>query len=109
EVNELSIAGPYNISGPGNAASRQKIFVCNPASEKDEDPCARKILSSLGRRAYRRPFTEPDLKPLMAFYQAGRKEGKFASGIEAALTAMLVSPNFLFRVERDPAGALPGS
>jgi mono/diheme cytochrome c family protein len=110
---QISIAGPYNILGAGDSPSRRKIFVCHPASAIGDEPCARKILSSLGRRAYRRPFTEADLKPLMGFYQAGRKEGSkegsFEIGIEMALRAMLVSPNFLFRVERDPAGSAPGS
>jgi hypothetical protein len=108
EVVDMSIAGPYNIKGPGNSASRQKILICKPAAGA-EQPCARRIISSLGRRAFRRPFTESDLKPLMAFYEAGRKERGFDYGIELALRAMLVSPNFLFRIERDPAGAKPGS
>ncbi len=107
--NDISIAGPYNILGAGDSPSRQKIFVCQPASATEEEPCARRILSSLGRRAYRRPFTDTDLKPLMGFYQAGRKEGTFDSGIEMALRAMLVSPDFLFRIERDPAGSAPGA
>jgi hypothetical protein len=108
--NELSIAGPYNILGAGDSPSRRKIFVCKPPSPKEEEPCARKILSTLGRRAYRRPFTDADLKPLMGFYAAGRTEGGgFDNGIEMALRAMLVSPDFLFRVERDSAGSAPGS
>ncbi|HVW84571.1 MAG TPA: DUF1592 domain-containing protein, partial [Bryobacteraceae bacterium] len=107
--NQLSIAGPYDIEGPGESASRQKIFVCKPASPGQEEPCARKILSALSRRAYRRPVTEADLKPLMSFYAAGRKARDFDNGIEMALRAMLVSPDFLFRVEHDPAGAAPGS
>jgi mono/diheme cytochrome c family protein len=107
--NELAIGGPYNILGSGETASRQKVFVCKPATAKDEDPCARKILTSLGRRAYRRPFTETDLKPLMGFYVAGRKEKDFDNGIEMALRAMLVSPDFLFRVEHDTAAAAPGT
>jgi cytochrome c551/c552 len=105
----VSIAGPYEIAGPGDSASRERIFVCRPSSAKEEEPCAHKILSTLARRAYRRPVAEADLKPLLAFYQAGRREGSFDSGIEMALEAMLVSPNFLFRVERDPQGAAPGS
>ena len=108
--NELAIGGPYNILGAGDSPSRQKIFVCKPASAKDDDPCARKILSNLGRHAYRRPFTDTDLKPLMTFYSSARADGgSFDNGIEMALRAMLVSPDFLFRVERDPAGAAPGS
>ena len=69
----VSIGGPYNVKGLGDTPSRRKIFVCTPASAKDEEPCARKILSNLGRYAYRRPFTDADLKPLLAFYQTGRR------------------------------------
>ncbi|HXB72216.1 MAG TPA: DUF1592 domain-containing protein [Candidatus Acidoferrales bacterium] len=105
----FAIAGPYNITGVGDSPSRQRIFVCKPASADDENPCARKILTSLGRRAYRRPFTDADLKPLLSLYEAGRREGSFDSGIEMALRALLVSPNFLFRVERDPAASPAGS
>jgi Protein of unknown function (DUF1592)/Protein of unknown function (DUF1588)/Protein of unknown function (DUF1595)/Protein of unknown function (DUF1587)/Protein of unknown function (DUF1585)/Planctomycete cytochrome C len=105
----LAIAGPYNITGPGDSPSRQKIFVCKPASARDEKPCAREILAGLGRRAYRRPVTDADLNPLLALYEAGRREGSFDSGIEMALRALLVSPNFLFRVERDPAASAAGS
>jgi cytochrome c551/c552 len=105
----VAIVGPYEIQGPGDSASRQKIFVCKPSVAKEEDPCAQKILSALVRRAYRRPVTDADLKPLLAFYKVGRGEGSFDTGIEMAVRAMLVSPNFLFRVERDPAGTAPGS
>jgi cytochrome c551/c552 len=105
----FAIAGPYNITGVGDSPSRQKIFVCKPASANEENPCARKILASLGRRAYRRPFTDADLQPLLALYEAGRREGNFDNGIEMALRALLVSPNFLFRVERDPAASPAGS
>lgn len=105
----VSIAGPYEISGPGDSPSRQRIFVCRPSSAKDEEACAHKILFTLARHAYRRPVVEADLKPLLAFYQSGRRDGGFDNGIEMALQALLVSPNFLFRVERDPVGAEPGS
>jgi mono/diheme cytochrome c family protein len=107
--NELSIGGPYNVFGGGDTPSREKIFVCKPASPKDEDACAHKIMAGLARRAFRRPVTETDLKPLLAFYASGRKEKDFDNGIEMALRAMLVSPDFLFRIERDPANAAPGS
>jgi mono/diheme cytochrome c family protein len=109
EINELSIAGPYNPSGPGETASRRRLFVCRPSSAGEEQACAEKILSALVRRAYRRPPVDADIRPLMSFYRSARHEGSFDSGIEAALTAALVSPNFLFRIERDPAGKSPGS
>lgn len=106
----FSIGGPYNVAGAGETPSRKKVFVCRPpagndVAGKDEEGCARKILTTLARRAYRRPVTEADVKPLLAFYASGRKEKDFDNGIEMALRAMLVSPDFLFRVERDPATA----
>ncbi len=106
---DLSIGGPYNITGPGDSTSRQKIFVCKPATPKEEDACARRILSTLGRRAFRRPLTDADITPLLAVYRAGHREASFNSGIEMALRAVLVSPDFLFRTERDPAKAAPGT
>ena len=72
-------------------------------------PCAHTILTKLARRAFRRTVTDADIKPLLAFYERGRAEGDFDHGIEKALNAMLVSPDFLFRVERDPKDAAPGS
>ncbi len=83
--------------------------MCRPASDKDEEPCARKILAGVARRAFRRPVTDADLKPLLAFYRSGREERDFDFGIEKALRALLVSPDFLFRIEQDPAGSAPGS
>jgi mono/diheme cytochrome c family protein len=109
EIVDLSIAGPFNVTGPGNSASRERVFACRPPSPREEEPCARRILSTLGRRAFRRPVTPADVDPLMRFYREGRAEGSFDLGIEAALRALLVSPHFLFRVERDPAGAAAGS
>lgn len=107
--NDLTIAGPYEIQGPGTSPSRAKLFVCAPKAAAEEAPCAKKILSTLGRRAYRRPFTDADLKPLMDFYAAGHKEKDFDRGVEMAIRAMLVSPDFLFRIERDKPGAAAGS
>ncbi len=106
---DLAIGGPYNITGSGDSPSRKRIFVCKPASPSDEDACARKILSTLGRRAFRRTVSETDVTSLMAVYHAGHREGGFNGGIEMALRAVLVSPDFLFRTERDPAGAAPGT
>ena len=103
----FSIAGPYDVQGPGDSASRRRIFVCKPTTAKEEDACAKKILTSLATRAYRRPVNDTDLTPLLAFYKVGRGEGDFDGGIEMAMRAMLVSPNFLFRIERDPT-QVPG-
>jgi mono/diheme cytochrome c family protein len=109
QVAGISVGGPYNITGPGDTPSRARVFVCRPAGPNDEQPCARKILATVGRRAFRRPLTDADLKPLLAFYQDGRAERDFDFGIEKALRALLVSPDFLFRVEQDPRGSAPGS
>ena len=109
QVDRIQISGPYNVTGRGDTPSRARIFVCHPATSQDELPCARTILSTLGRRAFRRPVTDADIKPLLAFYERGRAEGDFDHGIEKALNSLLVSPDFLFRVERDPRGAAPGS
>lgn len=108
-ISSVTISGPYNPTGPGNTPSRQKIFVCTPANPSEELPCAQRILASLTRRAYRRPTSDADLKYLLPFYEAGRKGASFDIGIERALERLLVSPQFLYRIERDPAGAVAGT
>jgi len=105
----LTISGPYDISGPGDTPSREKIFVCQPVSANEEGPCAEKIISALAYRAFRRPVSASDVQPLLAFYERGRREGTFESGVEMALRTLLVSPDFLFRIERDPVGLAAGS
>jgi hypothetical protein len=109
QLTSVTVSGPYDATGPGNTPSRKKIFTCTPRATKDELPCARKILSNLARLAYRRPVTDADLSPLLGFYEIGRRDGSFDKGIERALRAMLVSPDFLFRIERDPGNAAPGT
>ncbi|MEX2260835.1 MAG: DUF1592 domain-containing protein [Bryobacteraceae bacterium] len=109
DVSAVTIAGPYQVAGRGDTPSRARIFVCRPAAPEDEEPCARRILSTLTRRAFRRPVTGADIQPLLAFYRKGRAEGDFDRGIEKALQAMLMSPDFLFRVEQDPREASPGT
>lgn len=106
---EVSIGGPYNVGGPGDTPSRRIVFVCRPATPDAEEPCARRVLSSLARRAYRRPITDADVIPLVALYRQGRADGAFDAGIAFALRGLLVSPNFLFRIERDPSGSPRGS
>jgi mono/diheme cytochrome c family protein len=108
-VDRVSISGPFNAVGMGETRSRAKILVCTPAGAGDEEACARKILSTLVRRAYRRPANAGDLQVLLGFYNAGRRDGGFEAGIGAALQRMLVSPEFLFRIERDPATTAPGT
>lgn len=109
-IDYVQIAGPMNATGPGDTESRRLVFVCRPAAGQSEAPCAKKIISTMARRAYRRPVTASDIDPLMKLIAVGRKDGgSFDAGIETALRAILVSPSFLFRVESNPTGALPGS
>jgi mono/diheme cytochrome c family protein len=105
----LWIGGPYGGRVPADSPSRRLLFVCSPASAAEEIPCATKILSRLARRAYRRSAEGDDLQTLLTFYKHARASGKFDDGIRAALERVLVSPDFLFRIETDPAGATPGA
>jgi hypothetical protein len=128
-VEQVTVTGPFNATGPGDTASRRRIFSCRPKtpaqetppasataparsrrssqdSQASEDGCARTILTALARQAYRRPATADDLDPLMELYTAARAEGSsFDAGVEQALRLVLASPKFLFRVETPPAAA----
>ena len=108
-IASVTIRGPYNATGPGDTPSRQRIFTCRPANAAAEPSCAKQIFSTLARRAYRRPVTEPDVATLLDFYEKGRKERDFDLGIQRGIERLLVSPQFLYRIERDPAGAAPGA
>src|SRR5262249_3340197 len=108
-IDVLSISGPFGAKTPEETPSRRRIFTCRPAAPRDEESCARKILSTLARRAYRRPVIDADVQPLMAIYRDGRRDRDFDFGVERALEALLSSPKFLLRVEREPAGSKPGS
>ena len=108
-IRHVEIVGPLNPTGPGNGPSRQRLFVCTPAAPPADEACVRRILSTVARRAYRRPVTAADVDPLLAFYREGRGSANVDAGIERALRRLLVSPEFLLRVERDPAGVKPGS
>ncbi|MBZ5674410.1 MAG: DUF1592 domain-containing protein [Acidobacteriia bacterium] len=108
-IDRMQITGPFNPTGPGDTPSRHRIFSCRPANASAELPCARTILTSLARRAYRRPVTGADLENLLSFYQSARNKKNFDAGIENALRLILTNPKFLFRTETDPAGAAPGS
>src|SRR3954466_2937019 len=99
-VYEGSSTGPSEDQGPGDTASRRRIFVAPPKSPGDEDACAKQVLSTLMRRASRRPIGDDDVDRILPFYREARADGGFDSGIEAALSAVLVSRDFLFRVER---------
>ena len=106
-VDKITIGGPYETRGVGETPSRRRIFVCRPTSTRDEEPCAGRILSTLAHRAYRRPLTDDDMATLLGFYKNGRDKGDFDAGIGAALERILLGPEFLFRVERDPANVAP--
>jgi hypothetical protein len=108
-VENVTISGPFNPTGVSDTPTRSRLFTCTPAKPQDEKACAEKIVSTLARRAYRRPVTAADLSSLMKFYDAGRAEKGFERGIEMALRAVLVSPKFIFRIERDPSGLAPGT
>jgi hypothetical protein len=108
-IESLIVAGPYSPTGPGDTPSRRRIFVCRPGNAADELLCATKILSALARRAYRRPVTDADLRPLLSFYREGRNNGSFDAGIERALRLILSNPQFVFRFEPEPAGIVPGT
>ncbi len=110
----ITILGPYKASpnqpmGPGDTPSRKRIFTCHPAKAADETPCARRILEPLARRAYRRPVSDADMRPLLDFYAKGRAKRDFDSGIQLALRRMLASPDFVFRAETSPDSVKPGA
>jgi len=105
-VDQISVAGPYAPKGAVDTPSRRRLFVCQPAG--DEEKCAKAILTTLMRRAYRRPISSADLERPMAFYREGRAGGDFEAGIGSALSAVLANPAFLFRVEPDPEKTPPG-
>ena len=107
-IGSVEIRGPFKPIGLSETPSRRRVLVCQPAPA-DETACATRILSSLARRAFRRPVTAADLDAPMAFYQQGRAEGDFEAGIRAAMPAILASPKFLYRAERAPAGAAAGT
>ena len=109
-VDRITIEGPYAAAGPGNTASRRKILSCTPASAAQETACARQILTTLARQAYRKPVDRATAETLMDFFERGRRSGKhFERGIESALQFILASPEFLFRVEPDPPATKAGT
>ncbi len=108
-VASVMITGPMNASGQGETASQKKIFTCEPDSRDEQDGCARSILTDLASRAYRRPANDSDLNELMSLFQAGRDRNGFKGGISLALQGILTGPEFLYRVEEDPEGVVPGA
>src|SRR5579863_5192106 len=105
----IAVVGPYDATGAGDTPSRRRIFVCRPAKASEEEACAKQILSTYARRAYRRPVTDADLQVPLKLYSDTLAAGGFEGGIERALRALLVSPEFLFRVEQEPANIAPST
>jgi mono/diheme cytochrome c family protein len=110
ELDQIVIEGPLSIAGPGNSPSRERIFSCYPSNTADEAACATEILSTMARRAYRRPITDAERDRLVGLYEAERAKGRdFEAGVQTGLAYVLVAPQFLFRVEQDPADLAPGT
>ncbi len=108
-IEVLEISGPFDGKTPQDSLSRKQIFTCHPSKAQEEEPCARRIIGSLARRAYRRPVTSSEIESLVKIYKEGRDDRDFDSGIERALEALLASPKFLIRMEHDPTTAKAGS
>jgi hypothetical protein len=110
ELDQIVIEGPLTVAGPGRSASRERIFACEPKEDTEAAACAEQILTGIARRAYRRPITDNERARLLELYGGERAKGRsFSAGVQTALAYILVSPQFLFRVEQDPADAAPGS
>ena len=107
-VRSVTITGPYGGSGVTETPSRERIFTCRPADIAAEAACAHEILAALARRAYRRPVTAGEMQVLLDFFAQGRRDGSFEDGVELAIRRLLVSPEFLYRIESDPVRAAPG-
>jgi hypothetical protein len=107
-IQTVVITGPFKATSAGDTPSRHRIFACTPVSAADEPVCARKIVSTIARRAYRRPATDDEVATLMTFYEKGRAASDFEVGIQQALARILVAPAFLYRSEAEPASAKPG-
>ncbi len=108
-LRDVEISGPHGTAERGASPSRARILVCDPATAPDEEGCARDVLSTLARRAYRRPATSSDVEPLLARYREGRRRGGVDAGLDLALRQLLVGPEFLFRIERDPPAHASGA
>ncbi len=107
-LDSIQISGPYNARTPDDTPSRGRVFVCYPDSASEEEACATEILSTLAHRAFRRPVSAPDVEPLVELYREGYGVGGFEGGVQFALRGILIDPEFLFRVERDPVGVDAG-
>jgi hypothetical protein len=101
-VGKMEVLGPFKPAGASDSPSAKKIFVCHPVSASEETACAKKIVDTLARHAFRRPVTPQDTEILMTFYQQGRNDDNFDTGIERALQRILADPEFVFRKEAEP-------
>ena len=108
-VSTVEIIGPFNASGPGQTRSRERIFSCYPSTNDEERSCAEQILVDIATQAFREPVTITEVEPIMAFFEQGRNEGDFESGIQQMLSRVLIDPRFLFRFEEEPADVAPGT
>ena len=106
-MNSFQLQGPFNAKGLGPTPSRERIFSCHPDKGDAPEACARKIITSLATRAYRRPVSDEDVTELLAYYQEGLKEGGFEGGIRSAITGLLASPFFLVPGRARPRGIAP--
>ena len=107
-IDSITIEGPFTVAGPGDTPSRRVILQCQPAGVSEEHPCARQILTSIARRAYRRPVTEQEVATLLRFFDDGRESGGFDAGLQFGIERILADPSFFFRVEREPETVEPG-
>ncbi len=107
-LQHLNVTGPFDATDVSDTPSRRRVFHCRPVKSEDQEPCARSILSELAERAFRRPVDDDDADALVKFYWDGRSRGDFESGIRAGLRAILASPQFVLRVERQPPDVAPG-
>jgi cytochrome c5 len=107
-IMQMTVEGPFDVTGVSETDTRSRVFTCRPAASDEARPCAEQIVTRLATQAYRRPLEPRDIDGLMYFYEEGARDGGFEVGVRSALEAMLVSPHFLFRFERTPAGVAPG-
>jgi hypothetical protein len=107
-IDSVVVTGPFNATGPGQTASRERVFSCYPQSTDEERACAERIAVDVATRAFRAPVGLDELKPVMAFYDQGRAQGDFEAGIQQALSRILLDPRFLFRFEEEPENVAPG-
>ncbi|MEM7416234.1 MAG: DUF1592 domain-containing protein [Gemmatimonadota bacterium] len=107
-IRDLSVSGPFAVTGVSDTPARRRIFSCRPTSPDEEEPCAEEIIESIAAQAFRRPLESGEVDELMVFFEEGREQGGFEIGIRNAIWATLTSPRFIFRLERTPDGVDPG-